>query len=426
MAPTGKATYLIKGNTLHSALKIHLNQKLQYKSLDTDSLDTLRTQMMGVKYICIDEVSMVGSGMLIFVHKRLQEIMGSARDFGRKSVIFIGDLFQLKTICDSFIFKNISTGYAPLATNPWQQNAKLFELNSSNDTRQWRTVCTTTESNAWRKSNWTDNNLLATRLTKFDSEENDRLKSSLHLYLQNERVDSHNLQICLKTQTQKYDIKATNCVAESVSADVRRALLMRILTDTRKTMQLQHELHIALGLKYEIFLNVNTEDGLTNGASCTVKCVVQVPPYKKARGVIWVQFEDNIIGKNTRALGRNKYKPGIDPPWTPIEHYTRKFTVGRNNEVARAQFPLRPASPKADLQETQHQKLLSISLDKHRQAFTLRPWAEYGNLKSCIYWIMTPRKWKHLKRSNLKWIVYANSHAHRLWRICMISMHNCK
>ena len=76
---------------------------------------------------------------------------------------------------------------------------------------------------------------------------------------------------------------------------------MRIPTDARKTKQLQHELHIALGLKYETVLNVNTEDGLTNGASCIVKCV-QVPPDKKARGVIWVQFEDNDIGVKIRVL----------------------------------------------------------------------------------------------------------------------------
>ena len=345
MAPTGKAAYLIRGNTLHSTLKIPVNQKLQYKSLDTDSLNTLRTQMMGVKYIFIDEVSMVGSGMLIFVHKRLQEIMGSARDFGGISVIFVGDLFQLKPVCDSFIFKNNCTGYAPLATNLWQQNAKMFELTTvmrQDSGGQFAQLL-----NRMREGNLTesDNSLLATRLTKLDSEEHDRLRSSLHLYLQNERVDSHNLQTYLRAQTQKYDIKAIDCVVESVSADVRRALLMRIPTDARKTMQLQHELHIALGLKYEIVLNVNTADGLTNGASCTVKCV-QVPPDKKARGVIWVQFEDNDIGKSTRALGRNKHKLGIDPSWTPIVPETRKFTVGRNNEVARTQFPLRPASAK--------------------------------------------------------------------------------
>ena len=233
-APTGKAAYLIRGNTLHSALKIPVNQKLQYKSLDTDSLNTLRTQMMGVKYIFIDEVSMVGSGMLIFVHKRLQEIMGSARDFGGISVIFVGDLFQLKPVCDSFIFKNNDTGYAPLATNLWQQNAKMFELVTvmrQDSGGQFAQLL-----NRMREGNLTvsDNNLLATRLTKVDSEEHDRLKSSLHLYLQNERVDSHNLQTYLKAQTEKYDIKAIDCVVESVSVDVRRALLMRIPTDARK------------------------------------------------------------------------------------------------------------------------------------------------------------------------------------------------
>ena len=301
MAPTGKAAYLIRGNTLHSALKIPVNQKLQYKSLDTDSLNTLRTQMMGVKYIFIDEVSMVGSGMLTFVHKRLQEIMGSARDFGGISVIFVGDLFQLKPVCDSFIFKNNCTGYAPLATNLWQENAKMFELTTV--MRQENGGQFAQLLNRMREGNLSepDNDMLATRLIKADSEDYDRVKDSLHLYLQNERVDSHNLQTYLKAQTQKYDIKAIDCVVESVSADVRRALLGRIPSDPRKTMQLQHELHVALDLKYEIVLNINTADGLTNGASCTVKCV-QVPVDKKARGVIWVQFEDDDIGRNTRAL----------------------------------------------------------------------------------------------------------------------------
>ena len=345
MAPTGKAAYLIRGNTLHSALKIPVNQKLQHKSLDTDSLNTLRTQMMGVKYIFIDEVSMVGSGMLTFVHKRLQEIMGSARDFGGISVIFVGDLFQLKPVCDSFIFKNNCAGYAPLATNLWQQNAKMFELTTV--MRQENGGQFAQLLNRMREGNLSesDNDLLATRLIKADSEEYDQVKGSLHLYLQNERVDCHNLQTYLKAQTTKYDIKAIDCVVESVSADVRRALLGRIPTDPRKTMQLQHELHIALGLKYEIVLNINTADGLTNGASCTVKCV-QVPVDKRARGVIWVQFEDDDIGRNTRALSRNRYKPGIDPSWTPVVPEMRKFMVGRNNEVARTQFPLRAASAK--------------------------------------------------------------------------------
>ena len=79
---------------------------------------------------------MVGSGMLIFVHKRLQEIVASARDFRGISVIFVGDLFQLKPVCDSFIFKNNSTGYAPLGTNMWQQKCDDVWTYNSNETGQ--------------------------------------------------------------------------------------------------------------------------------------------------------------------------------------------------------------------------------------------------------------------------------------------------
>ena len=40
--------------------------------------------------------------------------MGRIRDFGGILVIFVGDLFQLKPVCDAFIFKNNCAGYAPL------------------------------------------------------------------------------------------------------------------------------------------------------------------------------------------------------------------------------------------------------------------------------------------------------------------------
>ena len=40
-APTGKAAYLIKGQTLHSALKIPANQGFKYKPLQTSNLNTM-------------------------------------------------------------------------------------------------------------------------------------------------------------------------------------------------------------------------------------------------------------------------------------------------------------------------------------------------------------------------------------------------
>ena len=57
LAPTGKAAYIIKGNTIHSALAIPACQSLKtYKRLDSNRLNSLRTQLGGVKLIFIEEI----------------------------------------------------------------------------------------------------------------------------------------------------------------------------------------------------------------------------------------------------------------------------------------------------------------------------------------------------------------------------------
>ena len=84
--------------------------------------------MLGLKYIFIDKVSMVGFNMINCVHKRLQEIMGSSKAFGGLSVIFVGDLFHFQPVCDRYIFENRGSGYSPLASYLWEENVNMFEL----------------------------------------------------------------------------------------------------------------------------------------------------------------------------------------------------------------------------------------------------------------------------------------------------------
>ena len=79
LAPTGKAAYNIKGNTIHSALAIPASQSLRnFKSLDSSRLNTIRCQLGGINLIFIDEISMVGSTMFtIQINGRLKDIKGS-------------------------------------------------------------------------------------------------------------------------------------------------------------------------------------------------------------------------------------------------------------------------------------------------------------------------------------------------------------
>lgn len=102
--PTGKATFNIKGKTLHSAFKIPVNRGFSYCTLDRDRLNTIRTQLWKLQVIFIDEISMVGSGMFNFLNLRLQQITDTNRPFGDLSIIAVGDLYQLQPVFDKWIF----------------------------------------------------------------------------------------------------------------------------------------------------------------------------------------------------------------------------------------------------------------------------------------------------------------------------------
>ena len=127
-APTGKAAFLIGGNTLHYLFHIPASQGLQYKRLSHEKLNSLRCQYKHVKILIIDECSMVGNQMINFVNQRLKEIMGNAKDFGGLSVIAVGDLYQLKPVFDGWIFSDLKKDYGPLARNIWVDLFKIFSL----------------------------------------------------------------------------------------------------------------------------------------------------------------------------------------------------------------------------------------------------------------------------------------------------------
>ena len=93
LAPTGKAAYLIKGNTIHSALSIPASQSLKiYKPLDSGRLNTLRCELGALKLILLDEISMVGNSMFtVQLNNRLKDLKGNKDDFGGVSIITIGD-----------------------------------------------------------------------------------------------------------------------------------------------------------------------------------------------------------------------------------------------------------------------------------------------------------------------------------------------
>ena len=79
-APTGVAAFNINGMTLHSALLLGRTKYSGFQPLSHDKLNSLRTKLSHLMFLIIDEVSMVGSNMLLKIHKTLTQIKGVSDD----------------------------------------------------------------------------------------------------------------------------------------------------------------------------------------------------------------------------------------------------------------------------------------------------------------------------------------------------------
>ena len=76
-APTGLAAFNIGGTTLHRMLSLPVEhgKPSNYRRLQCEELTTIRAAMRGLQLLIIDEISMVSSLTLFFVHLRLTEIL---------------------------------------------------------------------------------------------------------------------------------------------------------------------------------------------------------------------------------------------------------------------------------------------------------------------------------------------------------------
>ena len=99
-APTGLAAHNVGGSTLHRVfcLPVEHGKPADYRKLSQEQLKTIRTTLQSLKLIIVDEVSMVSSLTLLFVHLRLTEIMSCDDYFGGVSVLFFADFLQLPPV----------------------------------------------------------------------------------------------------------------------------------------------------------------------------------------------------------------------------------------------------------------------------------------------------------------------------------------
>ena len=349
-APTGKAAHNIGGNTIHAAFGIPVGRGFAYKPLDVQQLDMMRCKFFHLKIVFIDEISMVGFRMFNFINLRLQEIKGCPNPFGGVSVIAFGDLFQLKPVMDTWIFSPPPTGLECIAANLWQDCFTVFELDEI--MRQKDDLYFAQMLNRLREGNHLiqDVEMLHSRQVKLDFNEKMPEEDNLpHLFTTRAESELHNLSVLSRLcPEKKVLIHAIDNVSGDVNNSIRDIVLSKLPNDASKTMGLQKVLHAGIGPPFELCLNIDVEDGLTNGTPCVLRKFDYRVEMSSRCSIIWVEFEDSLTGVHWRQKYSHLYNKTITGSWTPILEATRSFSIQhyKSYHVIRRQFPLQMAAGK--------------------------------------------------------------------------------
>ena len=325
LAPTSKAAYNIRGNTVHSALQLPANRGFHYTALDNDRLNTIRSKLRKLKVVLIDEISMVGSGMFNFVNLRLQQIMGSKMPFGGVSIIAVGDLFQLQPVFDKWIFENSDNDYSPLALNVWQEYFDMYELTQIMRQKEDKQFAELLNRLREGRHSQKDIEQLKTRVLQ----PNHCNSNITHLFTTNKSVDKA-FQCC---NDEKAEIEAVDIVVGDISDEKKQQFKQSIPSDSTKTMGLYSVLSVATSAKYDLTSNVSVNDGMTNGTACTI-CKIDYRVLNSSRpSIIWVLFSEPNVGQICRKENSHLYNVHIQKDWTPILEITPQFKIGKHTNV---------------------------------------------------------------------------------------------
>ncbi|KAK3917070.1 ATP-dependent DNA helicase [Frankliniella fusca] len=266
IAPTGVAAKNVDGCTLHSFLllgKFGFNMK----SVTGPDLLTYRQKYDTIKFLFVEECSMVGLRMLACLEKRCREIFDSDSLFGSLNVILIGDVNQLLPIADQPLYadKEIATQH-----NNLLERGKLImnELKSAFIFRKCHRFANDNYVKFLKRistSRCTQNDVKMINercITYLKQNDKANFKDSLRRSTTNESANEYNMQQLQKLNAQTAIIKANNNnqAAFASNDDMADGLV--------------NDLYLCEGAKIMLKKNLNVSRGLVNGCVGILKYII--------------------------------------------------------------------------------------------------------------------------------------------------------
>ena len=128
--------------------------------------------------------------------------------------------------------------------------------------------------------------------------------------------------------------------------------------------QLERVLDLKRGLQYDITINIDTEDGLTNGTSVVLQHMLYLDhQYPNVPSVLLVKPEDDQIGRKIRRKYRSLLPANTPKSWIPLLTVHSQFMYLQKHPITRQQFPITLSAAR-----TFH-KAQGITLDKAVMGF---------------------------------------------------------
>ena len=343
VGPTGKSAFHIGGTTIHSALGIPVTQnKNELKPMSAELKNKFRNRFWNLKAIIIDEVSMVGAGTLQNIHKRLVEIFETDVPFAGRSVLFVGDLNQLRPVMDSPIFeaprgRDLSVIAGPVL---WQK-VRFFRLEKIMRQKDDQAFAHALNHLATGNLRDEDKELFKARL--FPKSSLLVPHSAIRLYQMNEKVERFNQRVIDSIDKDLvHQVQARDTCTHSMKKVRDQAIFVVSKLKTQDTYGLPKKLDLAIGVRYMVSTNIDIEDGLVNGSSGVLRLI---DTYQVGTELIvqraWIEFDYSTIG--TRARSRLGCRNLDGKALTPITRVERELPTKTGNtlvRVNRCQFPL--------------------------------------------------------------------------------------
>ncbi|CAF4550151.1 unnamed protein product [Rotaria sp. Silwood2] len=171
---------------------------------------------------------------------------------------------------------------------------------------------------------------------------------AIRVFRSNAEVDAYNTRVLTSLNTEGAIANAYDFCIDDGLASVREKVLSNVKNlKTTETYDLPLKIDLKVGAKYMMTVNIDTEDGLVNGA-CGKLIMIDYGKLQKTNETVpcrlWIKFNEEKTGRKTRANFQNVMRNrNIDLSLTPVEPVTRQInTRSTNFKVERKQFPVVP------------------------------------------------------------------------------------